>query len=70
MKPFLYLIVWSGGYEVPQYAAVDNEAEAWKIALDWKKEMDEGEVIDVLKVHFYSMVIDHLPWKGDEDVHA
>lgn len=47
----IYLVVWSGGYEAPQYSAYTEAEKAMAVALEWAEDMEEGvDTIDVLRI--------------------
>jgi hypothetical protein len=59
----LYVISWSGGYESPSYAVKRSEFEAWKLALEWSNDMDEGiDTVDVLVIDTNELTIERLEW--------
>jgi hypothetical protein len=61
----VYLVLWSGGYEAPQYEVKATEEEAWALARSWLAECreDESNWIDVLRLDPVSMNIDRLERK-------
>jgi len=67
--PCVYVVVWSGGYEMPQYFATYSEAMAWRTAVDWAADMEEGaETVDVLKISLDLLTIEHLPRPSDDEL--
>lgn len=57
----IYIVVWSGGYEAPSYAAHRTEKEAWKQANDWWKDADEdSDSIDVIALNTESLSLKRL----------
>ena len=57
----VYITVWSGGYDPPSYQAFRSREEAWKIAEEWAKDMDEGvDTIDIVSIDLTSMAMERL----------
>lgn len=56
---YFYLVIWSGGYEQPQYASKGTENAALKVAKDWIVDFKEGEdTLDILRIDARSGKID------------
>ena len=61
----IYIVVWSGGYEAPSYAAHNSEKEAFKRAIDWQKDADDdSDWIDVLSVDTKTLQVKRLERKA------
>lgn len=47
----IYIVSWTGGYEVPQYQGFVTKEAAMRTARTWAEDMEEGvDTIDVLEV--------------------
>lgn len=65
--PEVFLVVWSGGYDAPQYGARATEDEAWALAGEWAADIKEGEdTIDVLRLDTATMAVERLEAAGKE----
>jgi len=57
----LYMVVWSGGYEAPQYQVLDTDIAAWALAQSWADDMDdESDWIDVLRINGSDLSVERL----------
>lgn len=45
-----YIVAWTGGYEAPDYQFRATRDEAFALAAEWLRDLDEGDSIDVLAV--------------------
>lgn len=70
----VFLVVWSGGYDAPQYALRGADVEAWALAQTWGEDMREGEdTVDVLRIDLATMTVERLgshesdPWRARSD---
>ena len=55
----VFIIVWSGGYDPPQYEVRPNRTEAFALAKSWAEDMEEGvDTVDVLRLDLDSMTIE------------
>lgn len=58
----MYLVVWSGGYEAPNYVLFRSLIEAKLQADRWRLDMDEneGDYIDVLELNITKNTIERV----------
>lgn len=57
----IYIVVWSGGYEAPSYAAHNSEKEAFKQAKEWWNDADaEVDSVDVLAIDIKTLQVKRL----------
>lgn len=57
----VFLVVWSGGYDAPQYELRGADVEAWALARTWREGMRQGEdTIDVLRIDLDAMTVERL----------
>jgi hypothetical protein len=70
----IFIIVWSGGDEPPQYEIRPTEKAAWQLALTWEVDaqdnFDESEYwIDVIKINTSSPLnIERLKWPPAREI--
>jgi hypothetical protein len=56
-----YLVVWSGGYEAPQYELRLTREGAVETALTWMEDMEEGvDTIDVLRLNLTNLTVERV----------
>lgn len=58
----VFMVVWSGGYEAPDYVVTKTEDDAWNLAAQWVLDADddEGDVVDVLKIDLVNFNVTRL----------
>lgn len=66
MNEELFIVAWTGGYELPQYATERTLEDAVKRAQDWDEGADEGDFIDILRVDVAKSTIERVPWKDGQ----
>ena len=54
----IYIVCWSGGYELPSYQAFRTYDDAYRAAKDWEKDTDEGDMIEILVLDTASLDIE------------
>jgi hypothetical protein len=57
----IFVIVWSGGYEIPQYEIKNTLEGAQKAAIDWRSDASEEDVIDIIRVDLQSLTFEVIP---------
>lgn len=62
--PYIYLVVWSGGYDTPQYELKRTEEAAVKLANEWSEaaDLEEGDVIDILRLDLVGLTLDTIQY--------
>lgn len=51
-NPIIFLAVWNGGYEPPEYVLCNDRAAAFAQANSWEAEgLQEGDRIDILRIN-------------------
>lgn len=55
-----FILVWSGGYESPQYQVHSTLDDAQEIGRDWQDEATDGDTIDILRLDLTNLGLTRL----------